>query len=156
MFNGFNNYKGAVLAGFLLSLVVIVIDGILLLYSWYFLDRATAVTAVFYALISCASLLIIMIFYCKMAFVPFLVMDKKLGGLQALKESWRLTEGHFWKVFLIGLLAIPIIIAGFICFFFGVIISIMWIYMAIASLYHAVSPSDLSPLPSADTPSNIS
>ena len=41
-------------------------------------------------------------------------------------------------VFLIGLLGIPIVIAGLICFIVGVIVSIMWITAAMASLYHAV------------------
>jgi len=50
-----------------------------------------------------------------------------------------MTNGHAWTVFLIGLLGIPIFIAGLICFLVGAIIAGMWIYMALASLYHAVS-----------------
>jgi hypothetical protein len=57
----------------------------------------------------------------------------------AVKKSWRLTDGHAWKVFLIGLLAIPITIAGLLCFGVGIIVSIMWIRLALASLYHSVS-----------------
>jgi hypothetical protein len=53
-------------------------------------------------------------------------------------ESWQMTDGHAFDVFLIGLLGIPIVIAGLICFGVGVIISYMWIYMATASLYHAI------------------
>jgi len=48
---------------------------------------------------------------------------------------------HAWKVFLIGLLAIPIAIAGFICFGVGIIIATIWITLAFAYLYHAVSSS---------------
>ena len=53
-----------------------------------------------------------------------------------------MTGGHVWTVFFIGLLAIPIGIAGLICFGVGVIISIMWITLALASLYHAVAMSE--------------
>jgi len=59
--------------------------------------------------------------------------------IEAVKESWRMTGGHFWKVFLIFLLAIPIGIAGLICFGVGIIVAIMWVSLAVASLYHAVS-----------------
>jgi hypothetical protein len=44
-------------------------------------------------------------------------------------------------VFLIGLLAIPIVIAGLICLVVGIIPALMWITAAFASLYHAVSKS---------------
>ncbi|OGO01594.1 MAG: hypothetical protein A2Y90_02115 [Chloroflexi bacterium RBG_13_52_12] len=56
-----------------------------------------------------------------------------------------MTNGHGWKVFLIGLLAIPIGIAGLICLGVGVIIAVMWVSIALASLYHAVSTSRATP-----------
>jgi len=116
MFEAFKNYWNAVLA----SLLVFVIIGIGLV------------------------LLIVpgIIFACKLAFTPYLVVDRKMAVIEAIKESWRMTGGHAWKVFLIGLLAIPIFIAGLICFGVGVIISIMWITLAFASLYHAVAMSE--------------
>ena len=81
------------------------------------------------------------IFWCKLAFTPYLVMDRKMPAVDAIKESWRMTTGHAWKVFLIGLLAIPIGLAGLICVGVGIVISIMWISLAFASLYLAVSSS---------------
>jgi len=113
MFEAFQNYWNAVLA----SLLVTVIVGIGLI------------------------VLIVpgIIFACKLAFTPYLVVDRKMAVIDAVKGSWRMTNGYAWRVFLIGLLAIPIFIAGLICFGVGVIISIMWIRMAFASLYHAVS-----------------
>ena len=82
------------------------------------------------------------IFACKLAFTPYLVVDRKMEVIEAVKESWRMTGGHAWKVFFIGLLAIPIFILGLICLVVGVIISIMWITLAFASLYHAVAISE--------------
>ncbi len=75
---------------------------------------------------------------CKLVFVPYIVLDKKMGATDAIRESWNMTDGHAWTVFGMILLAVPIVLAGYICLFVGVIISIMWIYIAIASLYHAV------------------
>jgi uncharacterized membrane protein len=75
---------------------------------------------------------------CKLVFVPYILLDKKMTATDAIKESWNMTDGHAWTVFGMGLLAAPIVLAGYICLFVGVIISIMWIYIAFASLYHAV------------------
>jgi uncharacterized membrane protein len=79
------------------------------------------------------------IFACRLAFVPYLVIDRKMEAMEALKTSWELTKGHGWKIFLIGLLGFFIVIAGLIVLFFGIIISIMWISTAMAVLYHDVS-----------------
>jgi uncharacterized membrane protein len=70
------------------------------------------------------------------------VVDKKMSVGKAIDTSWRLTNGYAWKVFLIYLLWIPIVIAGVICLIVGVIISYMWVYMALASLYHAISKKE--------------
>jgi uncharacterized membrane protein len=76
---------------------------------------------------------------CKLAFVPYLVVDKKMGVGKAFGESWRMaSHGRAWKVFLLGLLAIPIFIAGLIVLLVGAIVSFMWISTALASLYHAI------------------
>jgi uncharacterized membrane protein len=71
--------------------------------------------------------------------VPGIIFACKLAVMEAIEESWRMTGGHAWKVFFIGLLAIPICIAGLLCFIVGIIISIMLVGLAFASLYHAVS-----------------
>ncbi|MFC2032557.1 hypothetical protein ACFLUS_04245 [Chloroflexota bacterium] len=116
MFEAFKNYWNAVLVSFLVF-VIIGIGFILLIVPG-------------------------IIFACKLVFTPYLVVDRKMGVIEAIKESWRMTGGHAWKVFLIGLLAIPIFIAGLICLGVGVIISIMWITLTFASLYHAVAMSE--------------
>jgi len=115
MFGAFRNYWNAVLANLLVG-VIVAIGMVLLIVPG-------------------------IIFACKLAFAPYLVVDRKMEVIEAIRESWRMTKGHAWQVFLIGLLAIPISIAGLICFGVGIIIAIMWISLAFASLYHAVSLS---------------
>jgi len=115
MFEAFRNYLNAVLANVLVGAIVIIGMVFLIIPG--------------------------IIFACKLAFTPYLVVDQKMEVIEAIKESWRMTNGHAWKVFLIGLLAIPISIAGLICFGVGIIVSIMWIRLAFASLYHSVSVS---------------
>jgi uncharacterized membrane protein len=116
MFEAFQSYWNAVLAALLVT--VIVIFGFILLI----------VPGI--------------IFACRLAFTPYLVVDRKMEVIEAVKTSWNMTNGHAGKVFLIGLLAVPICIAGLICFGIGIILSIMWISMAFASLYYAVSLSN--------------
>ncbi len=79
------------------------------------------------------------IFACRLVFVPYLVIDKKMEALEALKTSWEMTRGHGWKIFLMALLAIPIVIAGLIMLIFGVFLSVIWISAAFATIYYSVS-----------------
>ena len=115
MFEAFRNYWNAVLANLLVGAIVVV--GLFLL------------------------IIPGIIFACKLAFTPYLVVDRRMSVIEAVKESWRMTKGHAWTVFLIGLLAIPISIVGLICLVVGIIPAIMWIEATFASLYHAVSVS---------------
>lgn len=78
------------------------------------------------------------IFACRLVFVPYLVMDKKLDPVKAVEESWRLTKGHGWRIFWMGIIAFFVIILGLLCLGFGVFISFMWISSAFASIYQAV------------------
>ena len=78
------------------------------------------------------------IFACRLAFVPYLVIDQKMEAMEALKASWSMTKGHGWTIFFMGFLAFFIIIAGLIVLLFGVIISAMWISAAFAVLYYSV------------------
>ncbi len=75
---------------------------------------------------------------CKLAFVPYLIVDRGLDAVEAFKESWRMTGGHAVEIFLIWLLAVPIVVAGVILLGVGLIASTMWIGLAFASMYHAV------------------
>ena len=118
MFEAFKNYVNVVLANILAG-AIIVIGLVLLIVPG-------------------------IVFACKLAFVPYLVVDRKMEAIEAVKESWQMTGGYAWKIFLIGLLAIPISIAGLICFGVGIIFAVMWINIAFASLYHAVSSVDQS------------
>jgi hypothetical protein len=82
---------------------------------------------------------------CKLAFVRYLVVDEKMDALKAIQESWNMTNGHALTIFLMGILAIPIFIAGILLFGIGVIFSLMWVEAAFASLYHAASSGSKSP-----------
>ncbi len=113
VFSGFQNYWNSVKAGVLVLLIVL--GGLILLI----------VPGI--------------VFACKLVFVPYLVVDRKMRASEAIQESWRMTNGHVMQVLGIGLLGILLVIAGLICLLVGVIIAEMWIESAAASLYFAVS-----------------
>lgn len=83
------------------------------------------------------------IFACKLAFVPYLIVDRKMNAIEAINESWRMTTGHAFTVFLIGFVAIFVAIGGVIFLIVGIIPAIIWIELAFASLYHSVSTSEV-------------
>ena len=113
MFSVFErNYWNAVIAG-LVKTIIIVIGFIMLIVPG-------------------------IIFACRLAFVPYLIIDQKMEAMEALKASWAMTKGHGWTIFGMGLLAFLIVIAGLIVLIFGVIISAMWISAAFAILYYSV------------------
>ncbi len=78
------------------------------------------------------------IFAIKLSLVPYLVMDKKLDAVDAVKTSWDMTTGHSGTLFLMFLLAIPIFFLGFILLIVGIFPAIIWITAAFAVMYHAV------------------
>lgn len=89
------------------------------------------------------------IILCRLSFVSFLVMDKNLDPMKAVEKSWQMTKGHGWTIFFMAIISFFLIIAGIIVFIFGVLISIMWIHSAFASLYQAVlnEEDDDNPIP---------
>jgi uncharacterized membrane protein len=75
---------------------------------------------------------------CRLAFVSYLVMDKKLDPIIAVEESWRMTKGHGWTIFGMGIVSFFICIVGFVMCFVGIIPALMWVKGSFASLYEAV------------------
>ena len=75
---------------------------------------------------------------CRLAFVSYIIMDKKLDPIEAVELSWRLTRGHGWQIFFMGFVSIFIVIFGFLMFIVGIFPAIIWICSSFASLYESV------------------
>lgn len=75
---------------------------------------------------------------CRLVFVSYLVMDKRLDPIVAVEESWKMTRGHGWTIFGMAILSFFIFLAGMIMLFVGTIPAVMWIRSSFASLYEAV------------------
>ncbi|MFP4564217.1 MAG: hypothetical protein ACLFRY_13015 [Spirochaetia bacterium] len=79
------------------------------------------------------------IFAVRLVFVPYLIIDRRMGVTEAISTSWRMTKGRGGTIFLMGLLAIPIFIGGLLALGVGVVVSMMWTAAAFAVLYHSVT-----------------
>jgi len=75
---------------------------------------------------------------CRLAFVSYIMMDKKLDPIEAVELSWKLTKGHGWQIFFMGFVSIFIVIFGLLMLIVGIFPAIMWICSSFASLYESV------------------
>jgi hypothetical protein len=75
---------------------------------------------------------------CRLVFVSYIVMDKKLDPIEAVELSWKLTRGHGWRIFGMGFVSIFILMFGLLMFFIGIFPAMMWISSSFASLYQSV------------------
>jgi uncharacterized membrane protein len=75
---------------------------------------------------------------CRLAFVPYIIMDKKLDPIESVELSWKLTRGHGWTIFLMGFVSFFIYILGFILLFIGIFPAVMWVKSSFATLYQSV------------------
>ncbi|MEI6049492.1 MAG: hypothetical protein WCS03_11385 [Bacteroidota bacterium] len=75
---------------------------------------------------------------CRLAFVSYIIMDKKLDPIEAVEMSWKLTRGHGWKIFFMGFVSIFIVLFGLLLVIVGIFPAIMWISSSFAALYQSV------------------
>jgi uncharacterized membrane protein len=75
---------------------------------------------------------------CRLAFVPYIVMDKKLDPIESVELSWKLTRGHGWTIFLMGFISFFIYIFGMLLFLVGILPATIWVKSSFASLYQSV------------------
>ena len=66
-------------------------------------------------------------------------MDKKLDPIEAVEMSWRMTRGHGWKIFFMGILSFFIIIFGLIMLIVGIFPALVWVSSSFAALYESVN-----------------
>jgi hypothetical protein len=83
---------------------------------------------------------------CRLAFVSYIIMDKKLDPIEAVEMSWRLTKGHGWQIFFMGFVSIFIFIFGLIMLIVGIFPAIMWICSSFAALYESVLKENEAPV----------
>lgn len=71
----------------------------------------------------------------RLQFGPYLVVDKGAGPLESLKQSFALTKGFTVKLLLFGLVGFLINLAGMLCLFVGLLVSIPVTWLAAVYVY---------------------
>jgi hypothetical protein len=152
IFTAFRNYRQILIV----TAVYVIATGIIS----YLLNLLTQHVPALGVFLSVVWAVFYIVLVCKLAFVPFLLVDRPLKALDAVKTSWYMTRGHEWKVFVIGLLAalmfaalavisllislifivFPVaLLVGLTIGVIGAIFLSMWLIATYASLYDAVN-----------------
>ena len=72
-------------------------------------------------------------------FVGYLVIEEKLGPIDALKKSAALTKGNRWKLFQLALLALGLNILGFLALLVGLFVSVPVSFLMTVHAYRTLS-----------------
>jgi uncharacterized membrane protein len=79
-------------------------------------------------------------------FTQFLVVDKKMSPIAALKESYRLTKGQLLQIFLFWLAIIVINLIGLIALVVGLLVTLPVTLIAVAHVYKKLSSLQGQPI----------
>jgi len=71
----------------------------------------------------------------RLMFYPYLIVNKNMGPIKALKKSWEITQDHTSQVFVFWLMSSLINIIGMLVFGIGLFVSIPVTLMAQAYVY---------------------
>lgn len=86
-------------------------------------------------------------------FAPYLIIDRGLGPIAALKKSAELTRGARWNLFVFGLVLMGINLAGMLALLVGMLVTIPLALLATGYVYRTLlaraegSTGDASPAP---------
>ncbi len=79
------------------------------------------------------------IFALMFAFTPFLVIDRGLGAMEAMKESARITKGHKWTLLGLALLSLLVVLLGVLAFGVGVLVAVPVVSLAFTQVYRLLA-----------------
>lgn len=69
----------------------------------------------------------------------FLLIDKDIDPIDAMKRSWEMTKGNGWNIFLYFVACVLIIILGIICLIVGILVAMPVIWLASGYIYTFLS-----------------
>ena len=74
-----------------------------------------------------------------LCFVLYIVIDRGAGPINALKESWRITKGNKWQLFLFVLALIGLNLLGLLLLIVGVLVTGPVTWLALTHAYRTLS-----------------
>jgi uncharacterized membrane protein len=72
-------------------------------------------------------------------FVPYLIVDRGLGPVQAIYESWRITDGYKWQLLVLALALIGINMLGILALIVGLFVAAPISLIALAHAYRTLA-----------------
>lgn len=78
----------------------------------------------------------------KLQYYSFLIVEKKMGPIEAFRLSWQITKGNKWQLFLLGILLGLITLLGVLALVVGLLISIPTTMLAQAYVYRKLLSQD--------------
>ena len=82
-------------------------------------------------------------------FASYLIIDKKKGPIEAMKESWRIAKGHWGKLFLFMLAIIGLNILGLVLLFVGLFVTVPVSMIAMVHVYRTLEHGASEVIPTA-------
>ena len=84
----------------------------------------------------------------RLAFTPYLIVDRELGPIEAVKASWEATRGHGWSLFGLLVVSVFILVGGLLLLVVGLIPATAWVATSWAAYYDVVgAPADRAQRP---------
>ena len=72
-------------------------------------------------------------------FATYLLIDRNLGPIEAMKESVRITKGHRWQLFLLAISLVGLNILGAIALLVGLLVTVPVSLLAVAHAYRTLA-----------------
>ena len=72
-------------------------------------------------------------------FVLYVVIDRGAGPINALKESWRITNGNKWQLFLFGLVLSGLNLVGVLLLVVGLLVTVPVTWIAVTHAYRTLA-----------------
>ena len=118
------------------------------LYSCYPLFLNYVASSLLYGVIVFVGILLLVvpgiIWAIKYQYFGYLVVDKNLGPLEAIKRSGEITKGSVWQLFLFGLVAGGVALLGALCLLVGLFVAIPVVLMAGTFIYRKLESQSVS------------
>ena len=80
-----------------------------------------------------------------LSFATYLVIDRGMQPVASIKESWRITKGHKWQLFLLLVSLMLLNILGLIALFVGILVTIPITWLAVTHAYRTLSGPGVVP-----------
>ena len=74
-----------------------------------------------------------------LGFYSYIIIERSMGPIEALKESMRITKGHRWDLFVLMLACFGIAILGLVCLLVGIFVALPVIMLAMVHAYRTLA-----------------